>query len=59
MLWQAGNAVLRIILVGDADTFDFNNRYGLGELTMKVWKTPRLREICVGMEINSYACARL
>ena len=26
---------------------------------MKVWKTPRLREICVGMEINSYACARL
>ncbi|WP_119300568.1 pyrroloquinoline quinone precursor peptide PqqA [Dongia deserti] len=26
---------------------------------MKVWKTPRLREICVGLEINSYACARL
>ncbi|MBA4096276.1 MAG: pyrroloquinoline quinone precursor peptide PqqA [Rhodospirillum sp.] len=26
---------------------------------MKVWKTPRLREICVGMEINSYACAIL
>jgi len=26
---------------------------------MKVWKTPRLREICVGMEINSYASARL
>jgi coenzyme PQQ precursor peptide PqqA len=36
-----------------------NERIGLGELTMKVWKTPRLREICVGMEINSYACARL
>jgi coenzyme PQQ precursor peptide PqqA len=26
---------------------------------MKIWKTPRLREICVGLEINSYACARL
>jgi len=39
--------------------FEINNRYGLGELTMKVWKTPRLREISVGMEINAYACARL
>jgi coenzyme PQQ precursor peptide PqqA len=48
-----------MILVGDSDIFEPNNRYGLGELTMKVWKTPRLREICVGLEINSYACARL
>ena len=39
--------------------FETFNRYGLGELTMKTWKTPRLREICVGLEINSYACARL
>ena len=23
----------------------------------KVWKTPTLREIAAGMEINSYACA--
>jgi len=26
---------------------------------MKKWKSPRVREICVGMEINSYASARL
>ncbi|WP_414656094.1 pyrroloquinoline quinone precursor peptide PqqA [Ferrovibrio sp.] len=26
---------------------------------MKTWKSPRVREICVGMEINSYACARI
>ncbi|MFC5414082.1 pyrroloquinoline quinone precursor peptide PqqA [Dongia soli] len=25
----------------------------------KTWKTPRVREICVGMEINSYASARI
>jgi len=39
--------------------FDLTIAKELGELTMKVWKTPRLREICVGMEINSYASARL
>ncbi|WP_374369320.1 pyrroloquinoline quinone precursor peptide PqqA [Dongia sp.] len=26
---------------------------------MKKWTAPRIREICVGMEINSYASARL
>jgi len=25
---------------------------------MKKWKSPRVAEICVGMEINSYASAR-
>jgi len=25
---------------------------------MKKWKSPRVSEICVGMEINSYASAR-
>lgn len=25
----------------------------------KSWTAPRLREIAVGMEINSYACAEL
>jgi len=25
---------------------------------MKKWKSPSVREICVGMEINSYASAR-
>jgi coenzyme PQQ precursor peptide PqqA len=49
-----------MILVGDADIFAISTiANGLGELTMKTWKTPRLREICVGLEINSYACARL
>jgi len=24
---------------------------------MKEWKTPKIREIAVGCEINSYACA--
>jgi len=24
-----------------------------------VWKTPRIVEVCVGLEINSYACADL
>jgi len=24
---------------------------------MKKWKSPRVRELCVGMEINSYASA--
>jgi len=24
---------------------------------MKTWKTPRVREISVGLEINAYACA--
>jgi coenzyme PQQ precursor peptide PqqA len=23
------------------------------------WKTPRIVEICVGLEINSYACAEI
>jgi coenzyme PQQ precursor peptide PqqA len=26
---------------------------------MKKWRTPRIREIATGMEINSYACATL
>jgi len=26
-------------------------------MTKKAWKTPQIREIPVGMEINSYACA--
>jgi len=26
---------------------------------MKKWKTPRIREIAVGMEINAYACAKM
>ncbi|WP_425545062.1 pyrroloquinoline quinone precursor peptide PqqA [Caenispirillum bisanense] len=24
---------------------------------MKIWKKPTVVEICVGLEINSYACA--
>lgn len=27
--------------------------------TMRKWKTPKVIEIAVGMEINSYACAEL
>ena len=26
---------------------------------MRTWKTPKVVEIAVGMEINSYACARV
>jgi len=26
---------------------------------MKEWKTPAIREISVGMEINCYACAEI
>jgi len=26
---------------------------------MKRWKTPKLREISVGCEINAYACAKV
>jgi len=26
---------------------------------MKRWKTPKIREIAVGCEINAYACATL
>jgi len=26
---------------------------------MKKWKTPRIRDIAVGLEINAYACARM
>jgi coenzyme PQQ precursor peptide PqqA len=26
---------------------------------MRTWKSPKVVEIAVGMEINSYACARL
>ncbi|MGO4725640.1 MULTISPECIES: pyrroloquinoline quinone precursor peptide PqqA [Inquilinus] len=26
---------------------------------MKRWKTPKLREIAVGCEINAYACAKV
>ena len=29
------------------------------EVIMKTWNTPRVREICVGLEINSYACAEV
>jgi coenzyme PQQ precursor peptide PqqA len=31
----------------------------MGDMTMKTWKTPRIREISVGMEINAYACAEV
>jgi coenzyme PQQ precursor peptide PqqA len=49
-----------MVSVGTAgEILKLNNGNKLGELTMKTWKTPRLREICVGLEINSYACARL
>jgi len=24
-----------------------------------MWKTPRIIEVCVGLEINSYACAEI
>jgi coenzyme PQQ precursor peptide PqqA len=30
-----------------------------GDLAMKKWKAPRIREIAVGLEINAYACARM
>lgn len=26
-------------------------------MTKKIWSAPKVREIAVGMEINSYACA--
>jgi len=26
---------------------------------MRKWKTPRIREISVGLEINAYACAEM
>jgi coenzyme PQQ precursor peptide PqqA len=28
-------------------------------IIMRKWKSPKVVEIAVGMEINSYACARL
>jgi coenzyme PQQ precursor peptide PqqA len=31
----------------------------MGGTIMKKWTSPRVREICVGMEINSYASARV
>jgi coenzyme PQQ precursor peptide PqqA len=30
-----------------------------GDAVMKKWKTPRIVEIAVGLEINAYACAEL
>jgi coenzyme PQQ precursor peptide PqqA len=30
-----------------------------GETMKSQWKTPRIEEIAVGLEINSYACAEL
>ena len=30
-----------------------------GDLAVKKWKAPRIREIAVGLEINAYACARM
>jgi coenzyme PQQ precursor peptide PqqA len=30
-----------------------------GDHAMKKWKTPRIRDIAVGLEINAYACARM
>jgi coenzyme PQQ precursor peptide PqqA len=40
---------------------DFNPQPGPGaeETSMKNWKKPQIREICLGMEINSYASATL
>jgi coenzyme PQQ precursor peptide PqqA len=32
---------------------------GTGGNKMKQWKKPKVVEIAVGMEINSYACAKL
>jgi len=29
------------------------------EYSIMAWKTPKVKEICVGMEINSYASAEL
>jgi len=31
-------------------------RNSTGGITM-AWKTPKIAEVCVGMEINMYACA--
>ena len=39
------------ILTGRAHNFE--------SIMMKRWKKPRIVEICVGMEINSYASADL
>jgi coenzyme PQQ precursor peptide PqqA len=40
---------------------DKNNkqRRQQGSETMRKWKTPKVIEIAVGMEINCYACATL
>jgi coenzyme PQQ precursor peptide PqqA len=30
-----------------------------GEMMKSKWRTPRIEEIAIGLEINSYACAEL
>ncbi len=37
---------------------DFGNRTLRGGKIMRQWNAPKVIEIPVGMEINSYACAR-
>jgi coenzyme PQQ precursor peptide PqqA len=37
----------------------FLSAFTSGDAVMKKWKTPRIREIAVGLEINAYACAEL
>lgn len=46
----------------DSSTPDFSgvDRGTLAAATMEdimAWKTPKIAEVCVGMEINMYACA--
>jgi coenzyme PQQ precursor peptide PqqA len=38
---------------------DDKQRRQQGSETMRKWKTPKVIEIAVGMEINCYACATL
>lgn len=37
----------------------FAREFTLREVLDMAWKTPRVLEISIGMEINSYACAEI
>jgi coenzyme PQQ precursor peptide PqqA len=56
---------LELPVVGDGQTFqpnlsaNFSATVSAEQMMKKTWTSPKVVEIAVGMEINSYACARI
>lgn len=48
------NLFLMSILITHGNTQNLNNRKDV-----IMWKTPNIKEVSVGLEINCYACAEL